>query len=698
MDDQIAIKFSSGINFEKLNVKSDISLIDASDSSAIDFSIVLAGNKLILNPEVPFSELSERTLIATVNNLEDVEGNRLRQSVQWSFEVSQSTAYWKSLTTDMKVYEGHESISPGILYNAGSEKIAYQIKHVPSWLQIDSEDFNGEIEAGAERHILLKYEGQATSGTLSDVITVTLAGKDETKNVTLSVLPNLPVWSVQQSTGGNYVTQVYSQVLINNKLSKDEFDIVGVFIGDSFCGMGNIKIDEGTGKYTAAFPIYYSSASANSLEFRLWDADEGKEYRYYSDEFLFQSGSTIGSRNEPILIEPNEAYQSILLKSGWNWISFNVATSDLSIDRVLKDYPAKTGDLIKNQYSFSEYSKEYGWIGTLDFLSLESGARLKSVNSGELVASGLRASNWATPALLSKGWNWISYLPEEKLSIKDALYFMEAIPGDKIQSQFQSAVFNNNGEWLGTLNELEPGKGYLLYTESPKQLIYPDLKKANSTELVFKEKSDWFVDVKKYETSMSLIGELELLGETYGDSSTIVAAFINGECRGVVKPKYIPQLDKYVNFMMVYGDPTEIGDTVRIKLFDSGKELIRDIEYKLAFGKDNHFGSLQKPELLKALQTDSERIPNNYYLEQNYPNPFNPSTTINYGIPKNGNVTILIYNILGERVAVLVDQVQKAGRYSLIFEANKFGMASSVYFYQIKSEDFVTSKKMLLLK
>ncbi len=89
-------------------------------------------------------------------------------------------------------------------------------------------------------------------------------------------------------------------------------------------------------------------------------------------------------------------------------------------------------------------------------------------------------------------------------------------------------------------------------------------------------------------------------------------------------------------------------------------------------------------------------LPKKYALEQNYPNPFNPSTKINYALPEGANVKIEIYNILGQKVAVLLDAQKAAGYHSLIF--NAADLSAGVYFYSIKTENFYQIKKMLLVK
>ncbi|MBM2841508.1 MAG: repeat protein, partial [Bacteroidetes bacterium] len=100
-------------------------------------------------------------------------------------------------------------------------------------------------------------------------------------------------------------------------------------------------------------------------------------------------------------------------------------------------------------------------------------------------------------------------------------------------------------------------------------------------------------------------------------------------------------------------------------------------------------------------------VPNGFTLTQNYPNPFNPTTTIQFGLPVAANVTLKIYNVLGQEVATLVDGRQNAGTFQAVWNGrNPYGnqVASGMYFYSLvaKSADnnatFTNIKKMLLLK
>jgi len=93
-------------------------------------------------------------------------------------------------------------------------------------------------------------------------------------------------------------------------------------------------------------------------------------------------------------------------------------------------------------------------------------------------------------------------------------------------------------------------------------------------------------------------------------------------------------------------------------------------------------------------------VPDNFEIDQNYPNPFNPSTVIRFQLPVSSQITLRVYDILGNEVATLVNQEQSAGKYEVEFNpiARMNYLTSGIYFYQIKAGSFIQSKKMIYLK
>jgi hypothetical protein len=88
-------------------------------------------------------------------------------------------------------------------------------------------------------------------------------------------------------------------------------------------------------------------------------------------------------------------------------------------------------------------------------------------------------------------------------------------------------------------------------------------------------------------------------------------------------------------------------------------------------------------------------IPTVFALEQNYPNPFNPSTTIRYDLPKSANVSLNIYNTLGQLMTTLVDEKKESGYYAVQWYAN---VPSGIYFYRLQTGEYAETKKMILLR
>ncbi|MEW6006008.1 MAG: T9SS type A sorting domain-containing protein [Stygiobacter sp.] len=93
---------------------------------------------------------------------------------------------------------------------------------------------------------------------------------------------------------------------------------------------------------------------------------------------------------------------------------------------------------------------------------------------------------------------------------------------------------------------------------------------------------------------------------------------------------------------------------------------------------------------------DENEIPMDYKLYQNYPNPFNPATTIRFSLPKTEYVTLKVFDVLGNEIETLVDRELNFGEHSIVFDAKNF--PSGVYFYQLKTNNFVKQRKMEVLK
>jgi len=129
---------------------------------------------------------------------------------------------------------------------------------------------------------------------------------------------------------------------------------------------------------------------------------------------------------------------------------------------------------------------------------------------------------------------------------------------------------------------------------------------------------------------------------------------------------------------------------VYLKFTGGAGRLFRLERLKFLIEGDTSLSSIEEPS--------SSQIPKNYVLEQNYPNPFALSTIIRFGVPNNSFVSLKVYNLLGQEVAVLAEKEFSAGMHSATFDASH--LANGMYFYKIeaKDTDFVETKKMMLIR
>jgi hypothetical protein len=118
---------------------------------------------------------------------------------------------------------------------------------------------------------------------------------------------------------------------------------------------------------------------------------------------------------------------------------------------------------------------------------------------------------------------------------------------------------------------------------------------------------------------------------------------------------------------------------------------------------------MKNPDVLRGLQAanfrdidtkvmETQSLPSHFSLLQNHPNPFNPSTVINFELPARRFLSLEVFDILGRKVATLVNETREAGVYRISFDATVYGLTSGIYFYSLHSGEFTDTKKMILLR
>ncbi|HBQ59643.1 MAG TPA: hypothetical protein DD671_08470, partial [Balneolaceae bacterium] len=152
-------------------------------------------------------------------------------------------------------------------------------------------------------------------------------------------------------------------------------------------------------------------------------------------------------------------------------------------------------------------------------------------------------------------------------------------------------------------------------------------------------------------------------------------------------------------------DPSLEGETVIFRTnfgeSDYIGEAIPEEAFTLTAIVGGYNGTLQliartSADLGLSVSNELDEMPEKFALEQNYPNPFNPTTVIQYSVADVSNVQLQVFDVLGRRVATLVNEVQAPGAYTVNFNARN--LSSGTYFYRIEAGDFSSIKKMMLIK
>jgi len=140
-------------------------------------------------------------------------------------------------------------------------------------------------------------------------------------------------------------------------------------------------------------------------------------------------------------------------------------------------------------------------------------------------------------------------------------------------------------------------------------------------------------------------------------------------------------------------DCFDIGYTVRLRITINDGLLQRSNSLFNFF--DWSYSDVFNKEEVSGLNIVNQ-IPEQFLLYQNYPNPFNPITTIKYSIPKTSNISLVVYDVLGREITTLVNEEKLSGNYTVQFNGSNF--SSGVYFYVMRADNFIDTKKFILLK
>jgi len=385
------------------------------------------------------------------------------------------------------------------------------------------------------------------------------------------------------------------------------------------------------------------------------------------------------------------------LVEGWNLISWNVDTESDDIEDLIADIKADIEVILSFEVGALTYDPDPAMapFNTLTSMDHFHGYWFYMNNAAEFCVSGAPV-NQSTPIALEMGWNLASYLPDYDEDIEIALasimpYILVVLGYDGGGLSYDPDLKD-----YSTLDSLRPDFGYWMKVTEDVMLTYPGLI-APPAKLIpdmfttgydlggVEPTNNWG---NLYSANLTINGELV-------DAGTVLKAV---DASGNLVGSFTVSQSGQFGFMPIYG--AENGSMVGMQNGDQFRISVDGRESEESF---SFFGGGTRIEIssITLKGAGSAAIPTQYNLAQNYPNPFNPQTLIAYDLPSDSKVELVIYNILGEKVATLVNDYQTAGNYNITwYGTNDSGkpVASGIYFYRLNAGDYIKSMKMSLMK
>lgn len=659
--------------------------------SKLLYDFVVNNDALIINLKEPYERIEKTIVKFTVDGVRDKNGNEILSPITWSAFIDRNQLKWsdRALTVVKKLNE-EKTIRVKALNNGGSIE-HFTVENLPSWLE--AEPASGTIDPTASQDIVLTIDPSLNIGTYDE--TLYLRGDNnvvEALQLTVKVEGEKPDWTVN-AADFKYNMSVFGKLYINKVYSSDDEDMLAAFSGGKCVGVCNNRYYKQNDMYYAMLTVYSNEVSSDNLEFRIWDASTGQTYIAESEKPIsFENNAVVGSPLQPVLFTAKDyRVQNITLNEGWTWISTNIASDKLSdLNKLLADGKWTSDDQVKNeQYGFASWTKRNGWMGQLtaidnDQMYLVHSSQPQSLHisgpavdptSHKLTIRGAKADGTAR-------WNYISYLPSDNFTLKEALAGYDAKEGDIVKSQTQMAMYSGNLGWIGSLTYMENGKGYMLQRQSQDdaQLQYPSKtsvgRKAKAAMAAAKN-TDGTNAYFPYSANMTAVVEVEGVELQQGDR---LVSYVAGEPRGYAEAIALPD-GRTVFMLTIGGDKPEAVDVT----VERDGDVVAKAPSAVSYAANSNVGTLSEPMRISFLGTEG-----GLYI---YPSPFYSQLKIRATVDRDAYTDVYVSDMSGKRIVAWND-CNTGGNVDITWNAGNT-VPAGVYIVSIAVDGNVYSMKAI---
>ena len=446
----------------------------------LQFSYVVNSDALIINLLETRQAIDKTIVTFKAKNIRDKNGNTILSPITWSAYIDRNPLKWSDdeLNFSKDVYAPLQFEAQ--IVNHGGSMQNFRLQNLPGWLTASPS--SGTLNPKGTQKIVFTVNKGLNVGAYDEIVYMLNDNQEsEPLAINLTVKGPKPDWKVDPASFKNNMT-VYGRIRTLGVFSNNGEDMLGAFANGKCVGVTNNQYFTVNDNWYTLLTVYSDSIRQSNIEFRIWEAATGKTYLAVPSQAVsFVNDTIFGSPRNPVIFDGSEMqFQNTPLNNGWNWISFGLTSSALnSVPATLANGNWASGDIVKNEeLGFDQYASASGWVGYLPKFNNTSLFMLKTGNAQTLSISGTKTAIANTHIPVKGGrWNYISYLPQVNVSVKEALADYQASDEDVIKSQTGFAMYDSRNGWIGNLTYLEPGKGYMLYRKatSDTSFVYPTI-------------------------------------------------------------------------------------------------------------------------------------------------------------------------------------------------------------------------------
>lgn len=481
---------------------------------------------------------------------------------------------------------------------------------------------------------------------------------------------------------------VLGKVVIDNAISDDPNVFVRASVGGVTRGLAQVMPDNDNLLFLT---IGSNVPTGETVLLEIWKSAETppNDICDVAPEINFVSNTQLGTINSPHLIQCAVPIVIPMNAAGFTWFSVNLELGSTLVNNYFADanfdIPANLSenDRIIGQNNFAIRTAGGSWVGSLTNVDFKKSYRMRLNGLGAVNFDVSGSPVNITPINLGAGYTWLGYLPQVSNPINTALSFTNSpATNDRLIGQTSFAIYNGSS-WIGTLNTLAPGKGYVIQLASANVLNYPapifNMVMNNQPEEVQVSPTGLYSQ-NNYLYTMNVLANLKVNeNEVSINQNDVVYAYINGEVRGMAAP--IAEHDGLIFLSIGSNDAT--ADVITFKVWIDAMQQLYPINATLNFQDLALVGDVENPFpiVLGATGINNQSLT----IGQPYPNPFNNETMIPFTLSKAGQVQLEVYNNIGQLVKSISESKNSAGSHNITL--NRENLQSGMYFYVIRVDN-----------